>query len=142
MKHRSSSESPVSTDEERIAERIREWHGATAAGDVSAVLRLMAEDVLFLAPGQPPMDREAFERGLRAVLASHRVVSTGNVKEIRVLGSWAYVRSELSVTMTPRDGGSSRRRAGPVLSIFRKELDESWVLVRDANMLAPDPRST
>ena len=28
------------------------------------------------------------------------------------------------------------RRSGPVLSVFRKEPDGSWVLARDANMLS------
>ena len=36
------------------------------------------------------------------------------------------------------DGTSPTVRRGPVLSIFSKRPDESWVLIRDANMVAAD----
>jgi ketosteroid isomerase-like protein len=39
------------------------------------------------------------------------------------------------VTATPTEGGDAMRRAGPVLSVFRKEPDGRWVLFRDANLL-------
>jgi uncharacterized protein (TIGR02246 family) len=126
-------------DDEAIAALVESWHRATAEGDVDSVLRLMTDDVVFLAPGQPPMEKDGFEQGLRGLLASHRIVSSGRVKEVRVFGGWAYAWSELSVSIEPRQGGLSSRRAGPALSIFRKEPDGAWRLARDANMLAPGP---
>lgn len=125
-------------DGERIAEIIERWHRATAEGDVDSVPRLMADDVVFLAPGQLPMRKDGFEKGLRGVLASHRIVSTGRLNEVRVFGGWAWAWSDLSVTMSPRERGLPRRRTGPALSIFRKEPDGDWRLARDANMLAPE----
>ena len=57
------------SDEQAIRDVISNWLRATAAGDVDAILPLMAEDVVFLRPGQPPMrGREAFAAGLRAAL--------------------------------------------------------------------------
>jgi uncharacterized protein (TIGR02246 family) len=98
----------------------------------------MTDDVVFLAPGQAPMHKGDFEKGLRTALASHRIVSSARVKEIRVFGRWAYVWSDLSVAVSLRQGGASRRRTGPALSIFRKEPDDAWRLARDANMLSPE----
>ena len=61
-------------DERAIRDLIALWHRATAAGDVETVFDLMTEDVVFLVAGQPPMKgRAAFERGLRGLLAKHRV---------------------------------------------------------------------
>jgi uncharacterized protein (TIGR02246 family) len=128
-------------DEDRIAEIIESWHRATVAGDVDAVLRLMTDDVVFLAPGQPPMRKDGFEKGLRGVLESHAILSSGRLKDVKVFGGWAYAWSDLSVTVSPRQGGPSRRRTGPALSIFRREPDGEWRLARDANMLAAEPKA-
>ena len=52
----------MNADEQAIRALVAEWHSATAAGDVDAVLQLMAEDVVFLVAGQPPMKgRSSFE---------------------------------------------------------------------------------
>ena len=44
-------------DEQSIHDLIAEWLSATANGDLSKILPLMAEDVVFLIAGQPPMPR-------------------------------------------------------------------------------------
>ena len=45
----------MNTEEQAIRDLVASWHRATAAGDVDTVLGLMADDVVFLVPGQPPM---------------------------------------------------------------------------------------
>jgi uncharacterized protein (TIGR02246 family) len=116
---------------------MAEWHRATAAGNVDAVLRLMAKDAVFLVPGKPPMKgRSAFERGLRTVLKSHRIVSQGKIREVEVSGGLAYCWSELSVRMVPLSGADPVVRKGNALSISRKQRNGSWLLVRDANLLS------
>ena len=128
----------MSADERAIRDLIEQWHRATAAGDVEAVLRLMSEDVVFLVPGIAPIQgRSAFEAGLRQLLKSHRIDSSGDVQEIRVSASLAYSLTRLSVSITPLAGGSANVRSGSALSIFRKTADGSWQLVRDANLLPP-----
>ena len=55
----------MNTDEQAIRDVVDTWHKATAAGDLSRILPLMAEDVVFLGAGRPPMrGRRAFEDGL------------------------------------------------------------------------------
>ncbi len=128
----------MSTDEQAIRNLIAEWHRATAAGDVDAILPLMAEDVIFLVAGKPPMKgRSEFEKGLRALLTAHRIHSTGEIQEIEVSGNLAYCWSILTVRITPVSGRDSAERSGSALSILRKNPDGTWVLVRDANLLPP-----
>jgi len=48
-------------DEQLIRDLIADWQRAVAAGDLTKLLGMMAEDVVFLVPGSPPMrGREAF----------------------------------------------------------------------------------
>ena len=127
----------MSTDEQAIREVVAQWHRATAAGDVEAVLKLMAEDVVFLVAGQPPMrGRAAFERGLRGFLGQYRIESIGEVQEIEVSGDLAYCWSILTVRVVPIAGGNTAVRTGSALSILRRQPSGSWIVVRDANMLS------
>jgi uncharacterized protein (TIGR02246 family) len=127
----------VSTDEQAIRDVVATWHRATAAGEVETVLKLMAEDVVFLVAGHPPMrGRSAFERGLGSLLTQHRIESTGDVQEIEISGDLAYCWTVLTVRVTPMAGGNPTVRTGNALSILRKQSNGSWVVVRDANMLS------
>ncbi len=124
------------TDERSIREVIATWMKATAAGDVETVLGLMADDAIFLVAGQPPMKgREAFAAGMRAALQRVRIEGVSEIQEVQVDGEHGYCWTHLSLTITPLQGGSPKRRAGNTLSVFRKEADGRWVLIRDANLL-------
>ena len=126
----------MTSDEQAIRNLVALWHSATAVGNVEAVLGLMAEDVVFLGAGRPPMrGRSSFESGLRKLLTTHRIESTGEVKEVVVSGDLAYCWTELTVRIVPQSGGGAATRAGSALSILRKQAGRPWVVVRDANML-------
>jgi len=123
-------------DEQAIRAVIAKWHEATAAGDLDQILSLMAEDVVFLTPGNPPMrGKDAFAESFRTVLEKFRIDSSGDIQEVQIVANWAYCWTHLSVAMTPLQGGSPTRRSGYTLTIFRKQADGAWVLARDANML-------
>lgn len=126
-------------DEAAIRALVDTWHRATSVGDVARVLPLMAEDAVFLVAGRPPMrGRAAFERALVALFETHTIASSGEVREVVVGGNLAYSWSDLTVTMTPTDGRSPTKRTGPALSVFSRQSDGHWLLVRDANMLASE----
>jgi uncharacterized protein (TIGR02246 family) len=127
-------------DQEKIREVIATWMRASAEGDIERVLSLMAEDVVFLVPGRPPMrGREAFAAASREMAGKVRFEGKSDVQEIQVAGDYAFCWSHLAVTATPLEGGGEPvRRSGPVLSVFRREPDGRWVLYRDANLLTAD----
>lgn len=126
----------MSADEQAIRALVEHWLQATRAGDVDAVLALMAPDVIFLVPGQPPMQgRAAFENSLRNMLTSHTIDSYSEIQEVVISGDLAYCRTRLSVTITAKDGKLPLRRSGHTLSILRKDGAGTWRLTRDANLL-------
>jgi uncharacterized protein (TIGR02246 family) len=118
----------VKDDERQIREVMERWLSATKSGDLETVLSLMAEDVVFLTPNQPPMNKEKFSAGFRSI-AGKKFEAKQDVKEIVVNGNLAYCWSYLSLTM---DG---KTRAGNILSVFRKD-GGGWRLSRDANFVA------
>ena len=125
------------TDDERaIRELVDTWLAAGRTGDTEKVLSLMSDDVIFMVPGQPPFGKEIFAKA-SAAQKDVRIEGTSDIQEIKVLGDWAYLRNHISVRITP-PGGTTMQRSGYTLSILRKLPAGNWVLVRDANLLAPD----
>ena len=123
-------------DEQAIRSLISTWMEASAAGDLPRVLELMADDVVFLGPGRPPMrGRKDYAAASKAIQG--RIEGAADIQEIRVFGDWAYCWNQLTVTIHPAGGGAPNRRSGPVLSILRKQPDGRWLMFRDANMVSP-----
>lgn len=121
-------------DERAIRALIETWLAASKAGDVPKVLSLMSDDVVFMVPGQKPFGKQEFATASQWH-DKFRMEATSNIVEIQVLGDWAYLRNNLSVAMTPKDGGKSVRRSGYTLTILRKQPAGNWLLFRDANLL-------
>jgi uncharacterized protein (TIGR02246 family) len=115
-------------DEQQIRAVIERWQSATKAGDLDTILGLMAGDVVFLTPGNPPMTRDAFITTFRGFAGRVQFEAKQDIKEIRVSGELASCWSYMTITM---DGTT---RAGNILSVFRK-VDGKWVLSRDANFV-------
>jgi len=123
----------MSPDERAIRDLIDTWMTASKAGDIETVLGLMTDDVVFMVPGHEPFGKEAFAAaasGMKGVVMD----GSSEIKEIEVLGDWAYLRNHLSVTVTPPNG-QPITRAGYTLTILRREADGHWRLARDANLL-------
>ena len=123
----------MTADELAIRDLVATWMKASQAGDLETVLGLMTDDVVFMVPGREPFGKHAFA-AMSESIKDARMESTSEIKELKVLGDWAYVRNHLTVTMTP-PGGAPMRRAGYTLTIFRREPDGKWRLARDANLL-------
>ena len=122
------------TDDERaIRDLVATWMAASQAGDVSTVLGRMADDAVFMVPGREPFGKEAFAAASQS-MKDVQFEGTFDIREIKVLGDWAYLRNYLTASMTPR-GGEAMRHAGHTLSILRKEPSGNWVLARDANLV-------
>ena len=125
----------MSPDENAIRELIDTWLRASKAGDTDTVLSLMAEDVVFLQPGQPPMRGRSGFAAVQKAMSDIDIDASSEIQEIRILGEWAWCWNRLTVVVTPRGGGASIKRTGDVLSLLQKQAGR-WVIVRDANMLS------
>ena len=130
----------MTTDEQLIRDLVSTWMQATQAGDVDTVLRLMTDDVVFLVPGRPPMDKAGFAAAARAQAQGQAPSFEGQseIQEIQIAGEWAFMWTRLSVVATPPNGAPPIERAGHTLTVLRRDGGR-WKLARDANLLAPVP---
>jgi uncharacterized protein (TIGR02246 family) len=124
----------MSEDELAIRHVVETWMAATQAGDLATVLDLMTDDVIFMVPGAEPFGKDGFAAASKN-MKNVRISGKSDIREIRILGDWAYLRNHIDMTATPADG-KTMRRSGYTLTILRKESDGRWRLARDANLLA------
>jgi uncharacterized protein (TIGR02246 family) len=130
--------STMTEDERAIRALVETWMEASKAGDLGTLLSLIADDALFLVPGQKPFGKEAF-KAASAGMKDFRLEGRSDIEEIQVLGDWAYLRNHIEIAVTPAEGGKPMRRRGYTLTILRKEPDGRWVLARDANLVMAEP---
>ncbi|MEX2126826.1 MAG: SgcJ/EcaC family oxidoreductase [Xanthobacteraceae bacterium] len=126
----------MTPDERAIRDLVATWMQASEAGDLDTVLSLMADDVVFMVPGRAPFGKDVFAVAARE-MQDVRMQGTSEIKELEVLGDWAWLRNRITVTMTP-PGGAPVRRAGYTLTILKRQPDGKWLLARDANLLAKE----
>ena len=123
----------MSPDERAIRELVDTWMKASRAGDTETVLGLMSDDVIFMVPGREPFGKQTFAANSRS-MDGVRLEGSADIRELKVLGDWAYLRNFIEITITPA-GGTPVRRSGFTLTILRKEPDGRWLLARDANLV-------
>jgi len=122
-------------EEQAIRQLVDTWLDASKEGDLTTMLNLMADDVVFMVPGQEPFGKEVFAQNYQQ-LKDTKMETVSDIQEIKILDDWAWMRNFLQVTFTPT-GGKPTHRAGHVLTILRKNADGIWLLARDANLLTP-----
>ena len=120
-------------DEKAIRSLIDTWLAASKVGDTETVLNLMTNDVIFMVPGQEPFGKEAFKKASEH-MKTLRIEAESEIKELKILGDWAYLRNLLTMKITPPNG-QTVTQSGYNLTILRKE-NGTWLLCRDANLLA------
>ena len=80
----------MGSDERAIRELHTTWTDAANAGDLARLLTLMADDVVFLNPGQAPFGREGFPVGFSAAHQHSRIRCISELEEVVIVGKVAY----------------------------------------------------
>jgi uncharacterized protein (TIGR02246 family) len=148
-------------DERAIRQVHSAWIDAVNAGDLGRLLALMADDCLFLSPGQATIGRDGFSAAFSAAHGQARIHCVSELQDIVVVGEVAYTVSRDWLSVTPRAGGETGREAGGEtgreaggetgreaggeamelaghrITVYRKQPDGRWLLARDAHTLSP-----
>ena len=123
----------MSDDETAIRELVDTWMKASKAGDLTTVLDLMTDDVLFMTPAREPFGKDEF-RAASEAMSKVEMDGRAEIQELRVAGDWAWIRNHIDLTVTPPEG-EPQHRSGYTLTILNKGSDGRWRLFRDANLV-------
>ncbi len=127
----------VGSDDQAIHAVHSAWIDAVNAGDLGRLLTLMADDAVFLTPGQALFRREGFSSAFSAADQNIWIRCVSELEEVVVVGEVAYTRSRDALSVTRRAGGEAAQLAGHRITVYRKQPDGRWLLARDAHTLSP-----
>ena len=98
------------------------------------MLGMIADDAVFLVAGREPFGKEEFAR-MQSGMQPWRLTFDSNIGDLTVQGDIAWCWCRLAVSITPQPDAPTVHRRGHTLSVFRRESDGRWRLLRDANLL-------
>lgn len=124
-------------EEREIREVHSTWIDAVNAGELDRLIALMADDVVFLNPGQSPLGRDGFSANFAAAHQQVQIRCISDLEEVVVVGEVAYTRSRDALSAIPRAGREATQLAGHRITVYRKQTDGRWLLARDAHTLSP-----
>src|SRR2546430_14989079 len=101
----------MGSDERAIREVHSTWIEAVNAGDLVRLLTMMADDAVFLSPGQAPFGRDGFSTGFSAAHQRAQIRCVSELEEAVVVGEVAYTRRRDSLSVNPRAGGEEMQKA-------------------------------
>lgn len=109
---------------------IEKWCAAEEARDLDAKMSLFTTDVVFLVPGQPPIN------GLEKVRSWHESIwkgtqfhCTGSVDEVKVFGDWGFARGTFTDSSTD-SSGVTEKSSGKFINIVRRNAQGEWKIAR------------
>ena len=123
-------------DEKAIRQWFEQWMTATKVRDLELARSLIADDAVFLVPGFGPMDKESFAAAATATDPNTEFDLDCSIQEIEILGDYAWLRTDISLSMTDKRSGTESLMAGQALSVLKRRGDD-WVVVREANTMVP-----
>jgi uncharacterized protein (TIGR02246 family) len=85
-----------------------------------------------MVPGQEPFGKEGFRAAAQRQKRLN-IKGKSDIRELKVLGDWAYLRSHIDMAMTLPDG-KTMHRSGYTLTIVPRTQGRR-LLSRDANLL-------
>ncbi len=127
----------MNPEEQAIRNVIADWCRASASGDSNSMVKMLADDMVFIVPGQPPFGKKEFKAAWDGPMKGAKVDCDAQVEEVLLSGEFGVTRTRLAVAITTPDGKTSRAK-GYTMSLFRKQSDGRWLLARDANLLTPE----
>ena len=119
--------------EQAIDQGHERFLAAMLANDPDALMQELADDVVFMPPGQEPA------RGKAAVRAWYEdtiaEATTVNLqipeRDVVVAGDWGIETGSFAWTLAPTGGGEQFEARGSFIAIWRRDSDGEWRVASD-----------
>lgn len=115
------------------AQEVNEtWYAAFHAGDAAALMRLYASDAVLLLPDQTLRGRAAIEAYQSGNFQKTRYSCKWGIDGVQAAGRHAAVLGHDACVESPKAGGAGRTVKNRWLTVFERQTDGSWLIVRDS----------
>jgi uncharacterized protein (TIGR02246 family) len=113
-------------------DQLAAWYAAFNAGDAKAVAALYAPDAILVPSGKSPLrGRAAIEAYHVALHRATKYSCAGSFDGFSVVAGTAVGWGHDACTETPRAGGKGEQTKSRWLTVYEKQADGKWIIVRD-----------
>lgn len=127
-------EPDAAADEAAIREIIRQTAAANNAADTLGWVAFFEEGAVYMPPGSPEVTtREGLMEAAAAGFGGYAAAVTITPSEIVISGDWAFARSQVTGTVTPRTGGEPIPVNVKQLAIYHRQPNGAWRIARLMN---------
>lgn len=121
----------ASDDEAAIRELIRRTAAANNAADTVGWVALFEDGAVYMAPGMPAVTGRADLLDVAAAgFGPYAAAVEITPIEIAIINDWAFARSQVTGTVTPRAGGEAIPVDVKQLVLYHRQPDGSWRIAR------------
>ena len=122
----------MNPSEEAVASVLASYQDALNASNTDAVMRLYAEDGVFMPPySKSAIGAAAVRQAYDAVFKAIKLSVKFDVAEVVELApNWAFARTNSAGTVTVNATGAKSAEANQELFIFKKGADGRWKIAR------------
>jgi uncharacterized protein (TIGR02246 family) len=122
----------MNANEKAVAEVLAKYQDALNDSDTSAVMRLYADDGVFMPPySQSAVGAAAVRQAYEAVFKAIKLSVKFSVAEVvEMAPNWVFARTNSAGTTTINATGAKSAEANQELFIFGKGGDGSWKIAR------------
>ncbi len=121
-------------DEAAVVELIRQTELANNAADTLGWVALFDEGAVYMPPGAPEVTtREGLMEAAALGFGGYAAAISITPAEIVVQGDWAFARSQVTGTVTPRTGGEPIPVDVKQLAIYHRQVNGEWRIARLMN---------
>lgn len=126
-------------DRKQLEAIAKAWVDNYLSGDLDGMMGLMHEDAMIMAANSETVrGTEAVRDYLATRVGQPGVDFEDQLQEIRINGSWAFVRGDFLLAVTPEGAAEPTfRRHGRYLVIYEKNDDGAWRMLRDMDNSVP-----
>lgn len=133
----------AASDKVVVEEATAAFHQALRSNDLETFMAYVAEDVLIMPPGEPPVrGRDAVRTWMTNFLAQYRTTSlTLGDREVVVGAGWAVELGTFDWALQPVPGGAVVADRGNYMQVWKEQADKTWRFSREIynSSLPPDP---
>jgi uncharacterized protein (TIGR02246 family) len=129
-----TTDTDTRADEAAIRELIEQTAAANNAADTLGWVALFEEGAVYMPPGtQEVTTRSGLLEMAAAGFGPYAADIETTPAEIVILGDWAFARSHVTGTVTPRGGGDAIPVDVKQIVIYHRQPDGRWKIARMIN---------